>query len=230
MIISHTYRYIFIKSTKTAGTSIEAALSNYCSGPDIVTPLGNYSVNRDETGAWVHKAMNEGNYRQHDDAVTIKSSLPPEVWNEYFKFSVARNPWERTLSRFFWNHRNDPTLKPKKELIRMLGTASGEFETARNLFRQFLSAGRLDTNDRFYVIDGKLCVDYVVRYEDLAENLGVVCRKVGLPKMTLPHLKSGIRSPGIHYSAYYDDETRDIVAQAHRKDIDLFGYRFESQS
>ena len=31
-------------------------------------------------------------------------------------------------------------------------------------------------------------------------------------------------------SQYYDNETRDFVASYYRKDIELFGYRFEEQS
>src|SRR5205823_5081789 len=38
VIVSHTHKYIFIKSLKTAGTSIEAALSQHCSENDMVTP------------------------------------------------------------------------------------------------------------------------------------------------------------------------------------------------
>jgi hypothetical protein len=227
MILSHTHKYIFIKSTKTAGTSIEAALSNHCQGNDIVTPLGDYAFNRDETGAWVHKSMNEGNYQQHDDARTIRDSVPPEVWANYFKFSIARNPWERTLSRFFWNHRNDPSLKPEKRLLHRLGAPVDELAPARQAFARFLRDEEWDTNDRFYVIDGQLCVDQVVRYEHLAEGMNEVCTRVGLPELALPHLKSGMRHKQHHYSAYYDAAARDLVAERHRTDIQLFGYRFE---
>lgn len=230
MIISHSHKYIFIKSTKTAGTSVEAALSNYCSGSDIVTPLGDYAFNRDESGAWVHKSMNEGNYRQHDDALTIKNSLPEEIWNGYFKFSIARNPWDRTLSRFFWNHRGDPALKPRKRFYHYLGVPFDELGPAREAFARFLRVEKWDTNDRFYIIDGALCVDYVIRYEQLAEGLREVCRRVGLPELNLPKLKSGFRKRDHHYSEYYDDETRAMVAERHQNDIRLFGYRFETVS
>lgn len=227
MIISHTHKFIFIKSTKTAGTSVEAALSNYCSGDDIVTPLGDFSFNRDESGAWVHKSMNAGNYHQHDDALTIKNSLPPEIWNGYFKFSIARNPWDRTLSRFFWNHRNDPNLKPHKRFYHLLGIPFDELAPARKAFARFLRDEEWDTNDRFYIIDGKLCVDYVIRYEHLADDLLEVCRRVGLPALKLPNLKSGFRKGGHHYSEYYDEHSRILVAEKHQNDIRLFGYRFE---
>jgi len=228
MIISHSHKYIFIKSTKTAGTSIEAALSNYCAGNDIVTPLGDFAFNRDETGAWVHKSMNEGRYRQHDDALTIKHSLAAEVWNNYFKFSIARNPWERTLSRFFWDSRNDPTLKPRRRFYHYLGVPFDELAPARQAFTRFLREKEWDTNDRFYILDGELCVDFVIRYEHLAEDLQQVCNRVGLPELELPHLKSGMRQRGHHYSEYYDDTTRALVAERHANDIRLFGYRFES--
>lgn len=227
MIISHSHKYIFIKSTKTAGTSIEAALSNYCGGDDIVTPLGDYEFNRDETGTWVHKAMNEGNFKQHDDALTIKNSIGSEIWNSYFKFSIARNPWDRTLSRFFWNQRSAPALKPKKRFYHYLGIPFDELGPARRLFKQFIMQAEWDTNDPFYVIEGGLCVDYVIRYENLAEDLKEVCRQIGLPELQLPRLKSGFRQRGHHYSEYYDEETRELVAQRHQNDIRLFGYRFE---
>jgi len=56
MIISHTHKFIFIKSEKTAGTSIEAALSRYCSGDDVVTPINDYRHNRNEKGDVTRKA------------------------------------------------------------------------------------------------------------------------------------------------------------------------------
>ena len=39
MIISHKYKFIFLKTTKTAGTSVEISLSRFCGDDDIITPI-----------------------------------------------------------------------------------------------------------------------------------------------------------------------------------------------
>lgn len=226
MIISHTHRFIFVKSLKTAGTSLEAALSQSCGGNDIVTRLGDYEYNRDETGEWVHKSMNEGPYEQHDDAARIRDSLPPEVWSSYFKFSITRNPWDRALSYFFWDRRQDASLTPPKRLIHNLGVPFDDFTPVKRKFGEFIKGGTLENNDRFYVADGKLCVDFVIRYEHLTEDADLVCDRIGVSRVRLPRLKAGIRKGKRHYAEYYDDETRGIVAELHRNDIHLFDYQF----
>jgi len=227
VIISYTHKFIFIKSIKTAGTSVEAILSNFCGGDDIVTPLGDYSFNRDEKGEWIHKAMNPGDFQQHDDALTIKNKLPAEVWEGFFKFSIARNPWDRLISDFHWQKRRDPAMQPRKRFYHYLGIPLDEFTEIKKLFSQFAESGPWDNNDRFYVIDDKLCVDYVIRYENLTEDFGEVCQRIGIPAENLPHLKSGMRKVQRHYSEYYDKKTHGLVAERHKNDIELLGYRFE---
>jgi len=227
MIISHTHKFILIKSWKTAGTSIEAALSEHCSGDDIVTPLGDYGFNRDEKGEWIHKSMNAGDFHQHDDALTIKRQIPPEVWANYFKFSIARNPWDRMLSLFYWENRRTPPPLAKKRFYHHLGVPFDELRDVRKSFAEFVKKGGWETNDRFYVIDNQLCADFVIRYENLAEGLREVCKTVDIPITGLPQLKSGMREKSHHYSEYYDEETKNIVAERHNNDVRLLGYRFE---
>jgi hypothetical protein len=226
LIISHSHRYIFIKSEKTAGTSVEAALSKHCTADDIVTPLGDFWFNRDERGEWVHSATNAEGFFQHDPAADIRRKVPPEVWNGYFKFSIARNPWDRVVSNFSWEARNRPELRPTRKWYHRLGVPFDEFRATRRLFRQYVE-GDWKTNDRFYFEDGELCVDFVIRYERLTEDLADVCRRVGLPAVTLPHLKAGLRKGGHAYAEYYDEASTAIVAERHRSDLRLFGYRFQ---
>lgn len=225
MIISHSHRYIFIKSEKTAGTSVEAALSQHCTSDDMVTPLGDYWFNRDERGEWIHSSMNAEGFFQHDSASEVKRKVAPEIWNRYFKFSIVRNPWDRVVSLYSWEARNKAALRPAKRWWHRLGVPFDEFRETTRMFRDFV-AGDWPTNDRFYLLDGGLCVDFVIRYERLADDLAEVCRRLGLPPVVLPHLKSGLRQGGHSYAEYYDEASKAIVAERHRHDLRLFGYKF----
>lgn len=223
MILSHSRQFIFLKSRKTAGTSLETALSNYCSGSDVVTPLGAYEFNKDPTGKWQHMAMNVGDFHQHDEASTIRQRVGEATWSRYHKFSITRNPWDRVVSLFTWRtrrERNDGATKPN-------ASADASLEDLRVRFRDYVRSA-WETNDGFYFIDGRLCVDQVLRYEHLHDDVADLCRKLGIPAIELPRLKTGFRS-GHHYGAYYDDETRRVVAERHANDIRQFGYRFETE-
>jgi hypothetical protein len=227
MIISHSREFIFIKSAKTAGTSLETALSNFCSGDDVVTPLGDYEFNKDPSGRWQHKTMNAGKFEQHDWATTIRDKMDPKVWDRYFKFSIARNPWDRVVSLFTWKSRNKTRPSTRPHIFQKIANKNDELETARAAFRDFLLSD-WETNDRFYLVDDQLCVDFVLKYENLDEDIETLRSRLGLPPLELPRLKSGFRKNGIHYSEYYDDTTRALVGERHRNDLLLFGYRFET--
>jgi hypothetical protein len=223
MILSHSRQFIFLKSRKTAGTSLETALSNCCSGSDVVTPLGAYEFNKDHTGKWQHRAMNVGDFHQHDEALTIRHLVGDATWNRYHKFSITRNPWDRVVSLFTWR-----TRRQRKDAAPAPGSAAeAGLDELRNLFRDYVRSD-WETNDGFYFIDGKLCVDQVLRYERLHDDVVDLCQRIGIPPIELPRLKTGFRS-GHHYSAYYDDETRRIVAERHANDIREFGYRYETE-
>jgi hypothetical protein len=231
MIISHSNKFIFIKSEKTAGTSVEAVLSKHCSGNDIVVPINDFRHNRTEQGDFIHQSMNaDEEYRkigQHVDAKTIRRKVPTEVWNGYFKFSIVRNPWDRTVSDFYWKWRHNPAIKPRKRFYHYLGIPFNEIDTLKKLFTEFIKSDDFDNNDRFYMLDDQLCVDFVIRYENLSEDFSEACRRIGLPPSELPKLKAGIRQKKHHYSEYFDDVSRDIVAEKHKNDILFFGYKFE---
>ena len=79
MIISYKYKFIFMKTRKTAGSSIQKALSTICGPDDIITP----DAENTETARNVDKfVMNH----PHPPINVVKDFIGNELWNSFFKF------------------------------------------------------------------------------------------------------------------------------------------------
>ena len=111
MIISHKHKFIFIKTNKTAGTSIEIALSKICGSRDVITPISP----EDEAlrkklgyrGPQNCLGLNGIEFVNHLTAARIKEGVEQKIWNEYYKFCFQRNPWDRIISLYYWRNKRD---------------------------------------------------------------------------------------------------------------------------
>ncbi len=201
MVISHKYRFIFIKTIKTAGTSIEAWLSPRCGAEDIFTPV--------QPPVEGHTPRNFGRLYNHFSAWGLRQLVPPEVWNGYFKFCVERNPWDKTVSDYAMQaHRSGGQLS----------------------FEQYLQAGRFCKSWELYTdTDNRtVLVDRVLRYENLNAELGEVFQNLGLPwegELGV-YAKSGYRQNRKPYPEYYNEQQKQLIARAFKDEIDAFGYAF----
>lgn len=206
MVISHKYRFIFIKTVKTAGTSIEVYLSDKCGDVDSFTPI-HPPVSR-------HRARNYGHFYNHMPASELKREIPAEIWDGYYKFCVERNPWDKVLS-----------------LFHMLNYRSG-FELS---FDQFIADGNealkqtLNYPRYMNTAGDELLVNRVIRYEDLDHGLGEVFAMLDVPYegalnvRVKTEMQADDRLP---YNEVYTDQQRRVVQRLFQKEIDLHGYTF----
>ncbi|MCQ6274872.1 sulfotransferase family 2 domain-containing protein [Bacillus sp. V3B] len=220
MIISHKHKFIFIKTKKTAGTSIEISLSRFCGEDDIITPiypkedeniraeLGKFPQN------YVIKVQENNQIKQkefynHMPAKDIKELIGVDIWGSYYKFCFERNPWDKVISAYFF-------VATKEEIT----------------FEQFLDSYLgFSCNFPLYTIDGNTAVDFVGKYESLDKDIIRVCRKIGLPyDGWLPKAKGNYRKNRKHYTEFYTLEQKQMVERYFKKEIDLFNYRFNSDA
>jgi hypothetical protein len=70
----------------------------------------------------------------------------------------------------------------------------------------------------------EIIVDFVGRYENLKEDWSKVCRTLQLPALPLGRENQVVRQD---YRIFYDDESRELVANRFARTIELFDYRFD---
>ena len=68
--------------------------------------------------------------------------------------------------------------------------------------------------------------DFIGLFENLDDDFAAISRRMGISRSLPTTNKSAHR----HYSEYYSDETREIVAHTYRRDIELLGYTFDNSN
>jgi hypothetical protein len=202
MIVSHKYRFIFIKTLKTAGTSIEVFLSQYCGPDDILTPIFPHVE--------PHQPRNYQNYFNHMPASEVRERVGHSVWDSYFTFCVERNPWDKVLSYYYMmNHRQEGTLA----------------------FDQFLNGTDFPINYPTYTEPGEpslVLVDRVLRYDSLNADLAVIFEQLGIPFAGSlgVNAKSEYRTDRRPYREVYTRPQADRVGKIFAVERSLHGYDF----
>ena len=67
-------------------------------------------------------------------------------------------------------------------------------------------------------------VDFIGKLENINQDFNNICSLNGL---TQKKLKKTNQTKHSHYSSYYSKETRDIISELYKEDINLFDYNFE---
>jgi hypothetical protein len=73
--------------------------------------------------------------------------------------------------------------------------------------------------------NGEMRMDFVGKMENLDHDWREVCQRIGIEYQPLQS-KNVTRHN--HYSEYYDDECRELVSRHWAREIEWFGYTFES--
>ena len=153
-----------------------------------------------------------------------KKWVTQDQFDRYFKFTIVRNPWDRTASFY-----------------RFLGY--DRWCSFSRFVRSYLP-GKVENNHWFFLpqVDylyrngGQLLVDFVGRYESLTKDFATACQHLNIAAAELPHannrqkkgpgFKQWLRRRPVPYTQMYDSRTRSIVAKLYEADVDAFKYVF----
>jgi len=253
MIISHKYKYIFLKPGKVAGTSVEIALSKFCGESDIITPQTEYtSVNDSNEYFDLSRNYKSKGFTSHIKPKEIKKKISKDIWNNYFKFTIIRNPWDRAVSSFFWQNSLSNNIKDKinlRKIFKNLFNINAYIflikyitKKAYDLFFSLFKLNKFEkfvlilfifnqyrNNDYYFNKKNELICDFYIRYENLENDYKKVCDILKMPHENLPKTKNKSRKNKKHYSKYYNKYTKKIIEIIYRKEINYFKYKFEKE-
>lgn len=227
MIISHKHKFIFIKTHKTASTSMEIALSKYCGADDIITKLLSYDERkRIKAGQrWAQnykipfskysfrdylraiRQRQKLEFYSHVGASYILKYIDKDIWDSYYKFCFERNPWDKMVSWYYWYYQNED----------------------RPSISEFLNSDKVYEIQglNLYSINSQIVVDKVYFYEDLEGALKDISEKVGFSEVpSLPFTKTNFRKDKRNYREILSKEDKERIADVFSREIELFNYEW----
>lgn len=188
---------LFIHVPRTGGVSIGTALRN---------DGKRYSPNHKNYLGMVAKLESLG----HDPA-------------EWRSFAVVRNPWDR-LTSFYYRRKTHYSLKKQAKLH---GLEFNEWLTAILIDKEKYIARHsfLPQFDLVVGPDGKIGVDHLGRFEDLAVTWQWVQERTGVTA-DLPRLQPSRHRP-LDWREVFDANGKKAIEEFYAKDIDAFGFTYD---
>lgn len=222
-LVSHQHRFIYLKTEKTGGTSVEMALQTLCTppgtevrhyGPAIVSEVGILGARGDK-----FTSVDETGWRSHMPAKQVARKLGRDVWSRYLKLASLRNPYDKAVS-WYWFMANKHGLD-RTEPVAAFRAFLREKE-AQGYFRS-----RRDIDWRVTHIGKRPIIDQYIRLEHLQDDFAALFARLGVAGVTLdvPRVKAQTRKQDpLDVADYFDAETAEIVERNWGWIFDAGGY------
>lgn len=200
MIVSHKHKFIFFKPWKVGGNSVEHNLITHCGDNDII----------------------DNTHRNPKDTLDI---VGEKIFNEYFKFTIARNPWDRMVSYFWWQDGGLIGENHRENVEKLVKLKFNGYEFKEQFAKWIGNYSHF--NEPFYFDEkGNELMDCYMQFERLATDYKKVCNKLKLPYTPLKQIgKFPFKKKNRKYWEYYNYESGAVVAQRHKKIIEMFNYK-----
>ena len=157
----------------------------------------------------------------HLTAREVIEILGLEVWNKLFTFSMVRNPWARLRSMYNYRvHQAQVAVTFSfKQYVELF------FSSGQHPYSPYDYHGHYyQCVDYLLDHQGQLLVDEIFRFEEREKLKDMNIRR---PDLKLGNLKLNSIDDEGSYQDHYDQESRELVAQWARRDIEYFGYKFD---
>lgn len=201
MIISHSKKFIFIKSNKTASTSLQVFLSQFLDKNQDIISKGLkednkkiYELSGIKNQDWafypkkkfIEKILFFNKKKKFNHDTSIKDIIKfygEEMINNYYKITIVRNPFDQIVSSINWHNYYRKVYANKSELPvnKLIGNYSKKFfqiEKERLLFKK------------------KILIDQIIKYENMEKDIDKLLKILDLKsKVKIQSLKFKSKVP-----------------------------------
>lgn len=242
MILLTNPKLLFLKPQKVAGTSFEIALSKFADENAILTPIveedekirldlgfrGPQNImisNLERLIMLFNRTHKDKRYPRslkfwdHISAKLVKQRLDLKVWSESYKISIIRNPYDSTISSYFYQGRGRGRIVYSPEDFENFC-----FKIRKNHHK------RLKNIDKYFIGKHQI-IDFYLRYEAIYEDIKKLENKFinlkGLADLfTQIKAKGQYRPHNITMKEIYHKSpcAQKIVAEIYHSEIKIFGY------
>lgn len=163
----------------------------------------------------------------HRDAYWYRIVFSNSVFNDYWKFAVVRNPYDRLVSAFFFLKNGGVSEQDRRWAERHLSSYIDFSSFVKGWLTKASAMSQMHfVPQHCFVCDrrGRLLLDYTARYERLAEDFREIAEHLSVNTELVMVNTSGEKRD---YRSFYDEEAAGIAGEVYKKDLDLFNYAFE---
>jgi hypothetical protein len=211
MIISFLHSFIYIRTRKTASSTIEALLKENLGPDDLFVGKGRIRKLRPKEIV-CQEGLSPDTVAGHMGATEIMSILPEGFWNSCIKFTSERHPYEKavSLASFNFNKLKNNGRAESYDFDRFL-----EKVIANGSYRSF----------DLYSVDGRVVVDDFIQYDTLHADLRRIGARLGIVVPDeLPKKNTAFRSDRRPASEILSDVHKRMIFEHCRDEFELFGY------
>ena len=216
MPISHKHKIIFVHIPKTAGQTIEKSLNIF----------GEDNNGKSKASMDLLYGILNGKPLQHLTIQEIKKIKELE-FHIYQKIAFVRNPFDRIISEYFWRIENfgKKIIMFKDFLVEeVIPRKNGIPKVVKNFYHDESIVELLDNHyvdQHKFITDnnGNIIVDFIGRFENLNDDFK---KAFGLDLINYKINSSKHND----YKEYYDSETKSLVEECYKNDLELFKYKF----
>jgi hypothetical protein len=228
--ISHDLKAIFIHIPKCGGLFVEKILEDFYDFKTLYFTHENHNefidvnnpkhVFEDGNKGFLHLTK-QGllRYYMSSKIHSEKINMDIEKWNQYTKFTIVRNPYDKILSAWKFINKINKTNATFDEFIKSKDTCN-----AYTYFHAFITQ-----YEQLLNINNDLKLDFIGKFENLNHDLSQIILKLNDKikhgQAIKNNRKKNSSGDSINYIGYYNDDLIQIVNSLFEIDFIKFGFK-----